>query len=60
MTLESQAYIRWLDSEGEILMNGFNVLMREIPDISLAFYQNFSTVQQGWVSSYEEERAQRN
>lgn len=38
MTLGSQAYVRWLGSEGEILMNGFNVLMKEIPDISLAFF----------------------
>lgn len=38
MTLGSQAYVWWLGSEGEILMNGFNVLMREIPDISLAFF----------------------
>ena len=38
MALGSQAYVRWLGSEGEILMNGFNVLMKEIPDITLAFF----------------------
>ena len=38
MALGSQAYVRRLGSEGEILMNGFNVLVKEIPAIFAAFF----------------------
>lgn len=38
MALGSQAYVRRLGSEGEILMSGFNVLVKEIPAIFAAIF----------------------